>query len=525
VLTADDAGYLCTRLTLSGSDRAAAAAAAAADRYVAHFEARTAHLADGMIDEASADLPIDLSHDSITLRFDPERPLLSLDEPSTAIQVIASSDAEGSPRGASGLSIVLSNEAGVTLGTATTDGAGHARFVLASETLGAPGPGELRALFSGNTQAAPASRAIRVERRSQVELSAPDAVDGRLPAGSPEDGIAIRLAVRGRCAGCSRGGAPPSGMVEARLEDSNAIVGAAPLRAGTARMIATFSRPAPSGPGQSGPTLRLRYVPDAPWFVPGPELRVEQPTREPGLWTRLPLLLAAGLMVAWLVLARIPAAGSASREGQAPRRASGRFTPAVRPHVAVLQPDAARSGWIGRVVDAHDGTAVPGARVSIQRRGFERVETIASAVTNETGRFELAGAAWLPHDDLVAEGHAHAELRRRVPPTGELQIALVLRKRALLERLIRWTRRRGKPFDAWPEPTPDQVRRAAGGEVGVIRWAEAVERAAYGGGRIDREAQAEVDHLAPPDAMLPPREEDDDAGDEFPAEARPARKA
>jgi hypothetical protein len=312
-------------------------------------------------------------------------------------------------------------------------------------------------------------------------------------------------------------------MVEARLDEGNAIVGAAPLRAGTARMIATFSRPAPASvPGPGAPTLRLRYVPDAPWFVSGPELRVEQPTREPGIWTRLPLLLAAGLMVAWLVLARIASAGSVSRERQAPR-ASGRLAPAVRPHVAVLHPDAARAGWVGRVVDAHDGTLVAGARVSIQRRGFERVETIASTVTSETGQFELTGA-WLPHDDLVAEGTAHAELRRRVPPTGELQIALVSRKRALLERLIRWARRRGKPFDAWPEPTPDQVRRAAGGEVAVARWADAVEHAAYAGAPIDRDAQAEVEHLAPPDAMLPPRD-DDDAGELSSAEARPAPRA
>jgi hypothetical protein len=105
-----------------------------------------------------------------------------------------------------------------------------------------------------------------------------------------------------------------------------------------------------------------------------------------------------------------------------------------------------------------------------------------------------------------------------------LQIALVLRKRALLEQLIGWARRRGKPFDAGPEPTPGQVRRAAGTEVAVARWAEAVERAAYGGAPIDRAAQAEVDRLAPGDAAFHSREEDDEGGKGISAEARPARK-
>jgi hypothetical protein len=400
--------------------------------------------------------------------------------------------------------------------------------VLGAGSLGAPGPGELRALFAGNAQAAPASRTLRIEKRALVEVSAPDAIGGRLPAGSPEDGIPIRLTVRARCAvgeACSHA-APPSGMVEARLqqgEDAYTILGAAPIRAGGARLTVSFNRPVPVVP-PAAPILRVRYVPDAPWYVPGPELRLEQPTREPGVWTRLPLLFAAGLMIVWLALARMPWRGAASTDEQTPRRKSGGRASAVRPHVAILRTDATRAGWVGRVVDAHDGAVVAGARVSIQRRGFERVETIASTVTSEAGQFELTSSAWLPHDDLVAEGPAHAELRRRVPPAGELQINLVSRKRALLEQLIGWARRRGKPFDAFPEPTPDQVRRAAGAEVAVARWADAVERAAYGGAPMDRQAQADVARLAPGDAALV-REEDDDAGKGSSAEARPARNA
>src|SRR5581483_11417539 len=52
LLPADDGGHFCVRLAL------------ATDRYTAHFEARTASVADGMLDEVKVDMPIDLSLDS-----------------------------------------------------------------------------------------------------------------------------------------------------------------------------------------------------------------------------------------------------------------------------------------------------------------------------------------------------------------------------------------------------------------------------------------------------------------------------
>ena len=86
-----------------------------------------------------------------------------------------------------------------------------------------------------------------------------------------------------------------------------------------------------------------------------------------------------------------------------------------------------------------------------------------------------------------------------MPAPGELDVALVLRKRALLDRLVAWARSRGKPFDGRAEPTPGHVRRAAAAELSVARWADAVERAAYGEGLVDEQAQQEVDRLAPPE--------------------------
>jgi hypothetical protein len=69
--------------------------------------------------------------------------------------------------------------------------------------------------------------------------------------------------------------------------------------------------------------------------------------------------------------------------------------------------------------------------------------------------------------------------------------------------MIHWARKRGKPFDARPEPTPGHVRRAAGGDSPVGRWADAVERAAFGGEVVDERAHAELEKLAPAAADLP----------------------
>jgi hypothetical protein len=144
-------------------------------------------------------------------------------------------------------------------------------------------------------------------------------------------------------------------------------------------------------------------------------------------------------------------------------------------------------------------------RLSIERRGFEGIDVVARTTSDNGGAFVLQEAETRPGDELVAEGPLHAMLRRPVPVCGELQVVLQLRRRALLDRLVAWARRRGPPYDAQPEPTPAHVRRVAVDEdpVGPIgRWADAVEQAAFGGTAVDEGVQAKVDKLAPAE---PPR--------------------
>jgi hypothetical protein len=167
----------------------------------------------------------------------------------------------------------------------------------------------------------------------------------------------------------------------------------------------------------------------------------------------------------------------------------------------------AAQGWTGRLRDAHDDYAIAGARVAVERRGFDRIDVLAEARTDAAGAFALPlppGVSPQPGDELACEGPLHGQLRRPVPEPGELDVALVLRKRALLDRLVAWARRRGLPYDARPEPTPGHVRRAAGGEFTVARWADAVERAAFGGQVVDARAEGEIERLGPSNEKKPP---------------------
>jgi len=468
-LPTDDAARFCVRLALP------------TDRYVVHLESQ----ATGFVDGARLDLAVDLALEPVTLRFDPERPVLSLDDEGTVLEVVASTEDDGVTTAAVGIPLVLTNEAGTTLGSALSNASGRARFPVDPAHLGPPGRGELRVSFAGNTDAGATTHAMQVERRTRVDLTSADAVDGRLPLGSPEEGVAVHLRAVPRCVkrGCV---GSPTGTVEARAGD--AIVGAAPLVGAEARVVLTFAMPA-----ANEAALRLRYVPDAPWFQSGGELALTLPMRAPSPWKKVPLVVAGLAALAWLILARLPQRGHEALRSGATR------APPLHPEAGVelVRAGPAARGWTGRIHDAHDGFGIVAARVAIERPGFRGVEVLAQAKANEEGVFVLPPIDVHPGDLLLADGREHSALRRPLPPAGELDVALVLRKRALLDRLVAWARRRGRPFDGRPEPTPGHVRRAAASEVAVARWAEAVERAAYGEGLVDEEAQREVDRLAP----------------------------
>ena len=463
VVKSDEAGRFCFSLGVP------------LDRYVAKLTV------DGtpLIDAAVSELPVDLSKRSLRLRFDPEPRIISLDGAAFTLDAVATRDEEvdGQPPWIPGLPLVVTTEGGTIVGRGTTGAGGHATVAIVPKSLGAPGPGELRVRFDGDAATMPSEHRATVRRDARVTL----ALAEPLVAGIPEDGIAIPILVR------TAYGAPHGGSLEARVGD--VAVGAALVDADRTKLVVTFTSEA-----TSGAFVRVRYVPDAPYYVAGDTLSVAVPVKGPSPVRQVPLILGAAAIAAWLLLGRI-----------ARRRLDVTKTQVMtRPPVhdgtegfAVKKAGDAHGPWTGHVIDAHDGTAVPGARLAIEVPRFDGRETLASTFADDDGAFHLESRTHPPPNaELLVEGPLHAALRKPVPSGGELEIAIILRKRKILERLVRWARQKGAPFDQRPEPTPAQVRRAgAGGQAAV--WADAVERAAFDAGDVDARAEAEVDALAP----------------------------
>jgi len=438
------------------------------------------------VDGTHAELVGDLSLFAVTLRFDPEPRVVDLDATSApTLDVLATVDDDNGSAPAPGLALSLTNERGVPLGLAATSGVGRARFTIPLSQVGPPGDGALRVDFRGNGGSGAAMHSAPIERRVRVDLAVPAAHDGKLAGGSPEDGIGVDVVATTRAPADDHTFA--TGLVVARVGDG--VVGAAPLTDGHAHVVLTFG----SGTATEA-YVRFEYTPDAPWFLRGNEATATLPVRAPSLWRNAPFLVAGACVLAWLVLGRARFDAKGKTEGG---RTTGRPPSRVEAGVEVVRADPESAGWRGVVADAHDGRPIPDARVSVERHGFDGIATLATTTTDASGAFSLLGVAVVEGDKLTSEAPFHARLEQRAPASGELAIALVLRRRALLDRLVAWAKRRGGPFDTPVEPTPGQVRRAAGTSFAVARWADAVERTAFGGAPVDAHAEREVERLAP----------------------------
>lgn len=436
-----------------------------------------------LVERTALVLPFDLSRRATVLRFDPTPRVISLDAPQLAVDVAALVEGAYAAEPMAAAQLVLAGDGDRALGLATTDAAGRARFVLEPRALGGPGRGVLRVSFAGDRDAAFASHAEDVERRAKVSLRVPAAEQGTIEERDPEDGIPLDVEVT------SVVGPVPEGTIEAWIGD--VIVGAAHVEAGRARLTLTFAAEGPEA------TAKLRYVPASPWYEPASEIAVRLPIRGPTLWTKAPILAAGLAVIALFLVGRV--ASQSSKPGTAPARAKEQAPDKpVTPRVEVVRAAArGESGFEGTVVDAHEGTPVPNARVTIERGTFDGVRVLASATSDARGRFRLDLATRVGDEQLVCEAPLHARHAQRLPPDGELSIAVVARRRALLAKLVTWARRRGRPFDVKPEPTPGHVRRAAGDDAQTAEWADAVERAVFGAAEVDANVEGAVDRLVP----------------------------
>lgn len=460
VTTTDEAGRFCFRARL------------VPDRHRAHLTWKGSNL----VDASAVDLSFDLSRQAVVLHFDPAPRIISLDEPRLVLDATAILDDDAAPRAAPGLLLDVSTEK-ADLTKATTDQSGRAHYAIDTKQLGPPGLGELKVSFGGNTDIAFSTHAVDIERHVKVTL-APPALD---KPQVPEDGIALPVTV------ASSAGPVAEGAVEARIGDT--VVGAAPVEKGTARLTLTFTSP------DQEALVRLRYVPSSPWYEPLGESTVRVPIRGPSLWTKAPILVAGLAVLIFFLIGRVSArqqkpepapVKDANKEGQA--------------RIDVVRPAArGEPGWRGTVVDAHEGHAVGGARIWIERGTFEGRRILAETLTDPHGRFVLdTPFEQTGGEQLAGEGALYTRLVQPLPEAGELSIALILRRRALLQRLVAWAKRRGEPYDLRPEPTPGHVRRVAGKDPETAKWADAVEKAVFGAGPVDAQTEGEIERIAPP---------------------------
>lgn len=404
------------------------------------------------------------------VRFEPAPGEIDLDREARTVSVSLRIERTGETAPGvkrEGLVIQIEDERGRVVAEGATGGDGRARLDVNTADLAGPGAGELRARFEGTAFLAPATTSHPVVRTAEVRLQV-----APVPPGDPSSGIAIDVEA------LSSRGPVTGGVVEGTRGTEH--VGAGQVEAGRARPVLSFdAERAGTAP------ITLRYVPSSPYFRPGRPVHVEIPLRGPGVLRQLLLGAAVVAVALWVVggWRRAPKPAVAEE----PRQPS---PPSGRAGVMVIAPATGQAGWSGTVLDAHEGTPIAGADVTLVVPAFQGDGVVARATTDARGAFALE-ARHEPGARLVVEAPLHSRHEQALPPPSVLAIALVTRRRALLDRLVRWAKRHGAPFDGPPEPTPGHVRRAAAraNAAEVEAWAGAVERAAFGPDAVDRSAE------------------------------------
>jgi hypothetical protein len=440
---------------------------------------------------STGQVPLVVGHRRLSLAFDRRELVASLDEGSFVAWVDATvSDGfgVGDP-----VRLVLWHQADPALPAETEVGAtdvqvgGRARFDVETRLLGAPGAGKLIVRFSGSAEFAPAEDWTLLERRATAELT----LGSSIPPSDPSDGVELHVGVSSR-----KTGAVSEGWVEAVADGQT--VGIAKVAVGAARLVATFAPP------RGRPAmLTVRYVPEHAGFVAGEPITVTVPIRPANPWGGAPWFIGAAGIAYWVIRAWRRPARAARARPPAESPASGRA------EALLLERDAAGSGWRGRVIDAHDGTPVEGARVTLVVPVFDGEGVAATFTTAADGAFAIAHVAAAKQEGarLVASARHHTTLAQPVPPDGILAVCLVSRRRALLERLVNWARNAGRPWARrrGGEPTPLDVAEAARhfNQADVSAWAAAIEEAAFGVIPPDERKEDEI--IAREPTVLPTR--------------------
>ncbi len=434
---------------------------------------------------AETTLDVDSTRRSLRLGFSPEPRVLSLERPRHLIGVDTSIEAGTAPEAQEGaptirLLLQLTPQGGPAheLATSKVRAGDRALFAIESSALGGVGPARLSVVFAGSPTLQPAHLTTIIERTATVGLSLAHPVE----QSDPQHGVDIVVRVR------SKLGPVPSGTVEARLAGGS--VGSAPVVDGSAHLVAVFD--APRG---SKALLALQYLPDAPWWLPGPPIDVVAPIAPPSPWRRLPWVVAALAIMLWVVRGWRRPARRETPQHVDPTEPPGRAA------IDLVERGPARSGWRGEVRDAHEGIPIAGARVLVRIPSFGSDGIAGQAVTDDAGRFALDHVEGSQVEGATLEVSArwHSRLVKPLVAPGHVAIALVSRRRALLDKLVGWARGRGQPWAGRDEPTPGHVAGVAVQQSApdVASWAHSIEQAAFGPTPPDEEVERQLGESEP----------------------------
>ena len=237
--------------------------------------------------------------------------------------------------------------------------------------------------------------------------------------------------------------------------------------------------------------LELRYLPDTPWWLPGPSLAVEVPILPPSPWRRIAWIAAVAALGTWLLVGW-------QRPRRLERAANARaLRDSARAPVDVLELGDAGSGWRGRVLDAHDGSPIANALVLLRLPSFDASGVLRTARTDAHGTFTLDSSEPAgPGAALEVRAPFHTPLAAPMPPPGTLVLSLTTRRRTLLARFAAWAAHEGG-WERRGEATPGEVARRTD-RAEVAGWAGAVDEAAFGPDALSESKEQAVVSRAPP---------------------------
>jgi hypothetical protein len=398
----------------------------------------------------------------VDVGFDPPLRTLSLDLPLQHVGVVAAARGAVKAEQAWELVLVLSDgQREQELTRVALDGFGEThRLSLATVSFGQPGPARLIAQLRTLAGQERAVASAAVMRTATAQLGLGDG-DEQVEAGKPFK-VSVSSAL----------GPVPSGAVEARSEGRS--VAAARVVAGQASLTVPVLPAA-----RVGGVLTLEYVGDGPGWLPGTPQQVR--LRAPGssyagslLWLLALVLVAVAVVLSW----RRP-----------PRPVGPPPEPPLRPRasIEVLEALAESEGYRGFVRDAHDGLPVSLAVLTFLAPGAPR-GVLLQCRTSPDGSFHAKAGPFPAGTLLEVAAPLHATLTAPLPRPGVLSLSLVSRRRALLDRLVQWAERHGRPWlQQGAEPTPAALAATAAAErePEVESWARAIEQLAFGPGAPD----------------------------------------